>query len=130
MTNNAELKAILRKDGTKVFIVAMARNFPALTNRVPTPWNAMRFRANGIAASHGERCAVQFVLAVWNYSADWDQPEIIDTWLRETGLTEDKLGWNPREAKLGRFDVIDALGVWDQENRAAFTEWAKDPIWP
>ena len=130
MTSNAELRSILREDGAEAFIVALAKSFPAVCKRVPTPWHSMRFRSSGIAASHGERCAVQFVLAVWNYSADWDHPDVIKAWLEETGLTEHKLGWNPSEAKLGKFDVIDALGVWDEENRAAFSEWAKEPIWP
>jgi hypothetical protein len=131
MTSNAELRAILRRDGTKAFIVAMARNFPALRHRGSLdPWDAMRFRASGIAASHGERCAIQFVLSVWNFSTSWDDPELVAGWLEETGITKADLGWDPKTATLGKFDVIDALGVWDEGNRAAFIEWAKEPIWP
>lgn len=55
------------------------------------------------AYSHGELLAARFVLAVWNPSC-----------------------WR----LLGRrFDVMEALGTWDESNRAAFRRWAERPWW-
>jgi hypothetical protein len=39
--------------------------------------------------------------------------------------------WNNAWAKSGfRFSVVDAMGRWDDRNRAAFVEWAQRPWWP
>jgi hypothetical protein len=41
------------------------------------------------------------------------------------------MNWDPStEWEAGRFDVMEALRVWDLKHRAAFLEWAKDPWWP
>ena len=38
--------------------------------------------------------------------------------------------WNPNEQwESGRFDVMEALGVWDAEHHRAFLEWAVAPWW-
>ena len=55
------------------------------------------------ALSHGERVTAQFLLAVWDPSHSW---------------------------RCGRFDLMEALGVWDETHRAAFVAWATDPWWP
>jgi hypothetical protein len=52
---------------------------------------------------HGGKCALQFIGSVWNPS---------------------------EKRKCGKFDLHEALGVWDEEHRAAFTAWASDPWWP
>jgi hypothetical protein len=54
------------------------------------------------AVSHGERVTARFLLSVWDQHTDWE---------------------------AGRFDVMDALGVWDLKHRAAFLKWASDPWW-
>jgi hypothetical protein len=59
--------------------------------------------ACGPAPGHGARCAAQFILAVFNTSRKW---------------------------KCGRFDLMEAMGCWDAEHRAAFVAWAKEPWWP
>jgi hypothetical protein len=58
---------------------------------------------SGAALSHGERVTAQLILAVWDPNYDWQS---------------------------GRFDVMEALRIWDKPHRAAFLEWAKDPWWP
>jgi len=57
--------------------------------------------ASGVP-SHGELCTARFVLAVWDPSGDW---------------------------RSGRFDVMEALGVWDLAHRQVFLKWAADPWW-
>lgn len=68
------------------------------------PWEALRL--DGWAAtrqpSHGEVVTAQFVLAVWNPDEVW---------------------------KCGRFDLMEALAVWDLAHRAAFLNWAANPWW-
>lgn len=59
------------------------------------------FRAGQLC--HGAQCAFRFIGSVWNPTA---------------------------KRKCGRFDLHDAMGVWDDEHRAAFIAWANDPWWP
>jgi hypothetical protein len=128
---NVDLRTRLRQGGPPAFIVALANNFPVIRKRFQVePWNAMSLRQQALGTSHGEKCAVQFVLRVWNASTDWDDRVLVAEWLQESGSSAASLGYDPFAAKLGKFDVFDALGVWDDESRAAFLEWAKDPIWP
>lgn len=54
------------------------------------------------AYSTGEKHAARFVLRVWNFTVKWS---------------------------IGKFDVIDALGTWDEGNRRAFVAWAQNPWW-
>jgi hypothetical protein len=83
----------------------LAQSFPGLWNAPGVlPWNAQaldEWAASG-KPSHGERCAAQLVLAVWNPDERW---------------------------KSGRFDVMDALSVWDRPHRKAFLTWAAAPWW-
>ncbi len=69
------------------------------------PWDERRFAAwaCGPAPSHGARCAARFVLSVWNSKRQW---------------------------KCGAFDLMEALGCWDDEHRAAFMQWVRAPWWP
>lgn len=82
------------------------------------PWNQLellRMLCNE-GWSHGERATAQFLLSVWNPGTDWVEMA------REHGIED------PEHA--GRFDLHDALGVWDDEHRAAFLAWVKAPWWP
>ena len=58
--------------------------------------------AEGKSAPSGAHHAARFILAVWN---------------------------NDAEGTCDRFDVIEALAIWDEEHRAAFLAWAKNPWW-
>jgi hypothetical protein len=88
-------------------IIELARTFPSLKRVLDElkPFDAPAFdrRASG-GLSHGERVTAQFLLAVWD--PDYDD-------------------W-----QCGRFDVMEALRVWDEPHRAAFLDWARDPWWP
>jgi hypothetical protein len=68
-------------------------------------------------ASHGERLAAQFLLGVWNPSTDWSKVA------RANGLRGGK-------ASYGRFDLIEAVGVWDTAHLEAAMAWVKRPFWP
>ncbi len=71
-----------------------------------------RWAARSPAITSGSRAAIQFVLAVWSgravhvFDKKWDCP------------------W-----KMGGFDVMHALKIWDQEHRNAFLSFARDPWW-
>jgi len=39
--------------------------------------------------------------------------------------------WDPStEWEAGRFDVMEALRLWDLDHRAPFLKWAMNPWWP
>jgi hypothetical protein len=67
------------------------------------PWDAVQLSQSFKGASHGERCSISFLLNVWSPSEEWD---------------------------CGKFDLIDAMGVWDDDQLAAFKIWFNNPWWP
>ena len=67
------------------------------------PFDADLLDASHVGASHGEKVSIAFLVNVWNPGHEW---------------------------KVGKFDVIDALGIWDGSKRAAFCKWAAKPWWP
>ncbi len=87
-------------------MAALALTFPTLdlADGV-SPWDAVRFSrwVRSGAPGHGARCAGKFLLSVWNPYTRW---------------------------RCGRFDIHEALGVWDPEHLAAFLAWARAPWWP
>jgi hypothetical protein len=93
------------EDDASIRIRTLAQNFPGLW-RAPgiSPWNALRLdewaASNG--PSHGERCAAQFLLAVWNPDEPWQS---------------------------GKFDLMEALRVFDAQHHRALIEWALNPWW-
>jgi len=86
-------------------MAALARSFPSLEFADGlSPWDIDRFeRWLRSGAGHGAKCAGRFVLSVWNPSTRW---------------------------KCGRFDLHEALAVWDARHLAAFLAWARAPWWP
>lgn len=84
---------------------ALVRSFPSLRDYPYTDWNPKRFQrwALGPRRHDGLLHAARFVLSVWNPTIIW---------------------------RIGRFDVVTAMSVWDSPHRAAFAAWAKDPWWP
>lgn len=91
-------------DTTSARLLALARSFPSLDRKLPADfeWDPLGFVAILRGASHGERCAAQFVLSVWNPTARFS---------------------------VGKFDLQDAIGTWDREHRAAFAAWCREPWW-
>jgi hypothetical protein len=84
----------------------LAQSFPTLRGVPGTqPWDPERFEtwAAGPAPSHGAFCAARFILAVYNSTDEW---------------------------QCGTFDLMEALACWDDQHRAAFLEWVREPWWP
>lgn len=88
----------------------IALRFPCLQGEmISCCFVAGKFKPNLLAAnmrywSHGEQMAARFLLTVWNPSQ------------------AKRKGW--------RFDVVEALAVWDMGNREAYTAWCATPIYP
>lgn len=90
-----------------VFICALIRSFPCFADRIdvtPETWDTDILSDQLGVFSSGERHAALFILCVWN-----------------PGYAESQ-GW--------KFDVLEAMGVWDLRHRAAFLNWAQNPYWP
>jgi hypothetical protein len=95
--------AVLDRSETR--IAQLARAFPCLRNAPGIePWDANRLDdwAGSGGSSHGEKCSARFVLAVWNPDHDWQS---------------------------GKFDLMEALRVWDIHSHTSFLVWAADPWW-
>ena len=75
----------------------------ALDKAGAEPFDAELLDANYAGASHGEKVSIAFILNVWDPGREW---------------------------KAGKFDLIDALRIWDDSKRAAFCDWAREPWWP
>ena len=138
---NASLRHVLHRCGAKVFLWHLAGTFPSVATKLDLDfdaWAPIDLRTLVFGASHGERCALQFLLRVWNASTDWDDPGIIEAWSDHLAndnptvpfIFDPTIATHAHAYRVGAFDVIEALQVWDGEHRAAFLEWAKDPIWP
>ena len=83
-------------------ITHLAQQFHAIADLDAVKhWNPDALDQWAKTASHGEKLAVQFVLSVWNQWEAWE---------------------------CGRFDVIEAYGVWDDKHWAAFQGWADKPF--
>ena len=83
------------------------------------PWNVdefLRWATSGVL-SHGEVLAAKFVLAVWNPSTDWEG------FAREEEILED-------DEHFARFDLFEAMKVWDPEHRDAALKWIERPFFP
>lgn len=85
-------------------MTTFARTFPCLRGAPGvSPWEPIELDRWAVGpASHGERVSASFVLAVWDSSTAWES----------------------------RFDLMDALNVWDIPHREAFVKWASNPWWP
>jgi hypothetical protein len=104
----------------------LCRSFPCLLGAPGTaPWTMgqepegesnpfLEWMCSG--PSHGELLAGRFVLRVWNPSTDWTEQA------RLSGL-------EPGSA-LVRFDVLEAMAVWDLRHQEAFRQWVDLPFWP
>ena len=90
----------LTEDEKREWMLALARTFPSHARL--EAWNPEKVNQRAMrGASHGEKVTARFLLSVWN---QWETHEI------------------------GRFDLFEALQVWDPEHLAAFRAWMADPI--
>lgn len=115
--------------GPKRFdMTALARSFPSFAHWKDVPGldagGSFNFDARAFFAwasstnmSHGEYCVVQFLADVWNGN-DCKKLNGSSTKARE------------RVMGVAKFDLHEALGVWDSGHRAAFLAWAKEPWFP
>jgi hypothetical protein len=81
----------------------LARTFPCLRGApgVAGLWNALALDGwAATVASSGETHSARFVLGVWNSHEKW---------------------------RCGRFDLFDALGVWDHKHLEPFLAWVENP---
>lgn len=109
-------------------IVHLARSFHVLdhgANDIRSgmcPWDARKFHAwiQGAWSSSASRQAGLFVLSVWRGNHN-------DFVLRYKADPENPKLW---PAKTVRFDIVHAMGLWDDRNRRAFLTWASAPWWP
>lgn len=82
------------------------------------PWDAMallRWLCEE-GQSHGEALAARFVLGVWNAHTDWVEEA------RKAGFSA------PAAAR--RFDLLEAVGVWDRAHLDAVQVWLEEPFFP
>jgi hypothetical protein len=86
-------------------IEQLARSFPSLQDAPGvSPWDPAKLDdwAASPVPGTAARCAVQFVLSVWNLSQTW---------------------------RCGPFHVVNTFTIWDEDHRSAFLAWATDPWW-
>lgn len=85
----------------------LAASFPTLKDApgvAPFEPRALdRWASSSPAVTSGSLAAARFVLSVFNPSTAFE---------------------------CGRFDLHEALSVWDADHRAAFLAWATAPWWP
>jgi len=83
----------------------LAQSFPGLWNAPGvSPWDTValdEWAASG-GPSHGERCAAQPLLVVWNPDEPW---------------------------RSGKFNLTEALRVFDAQHHRSLIKWALKPWW-
>lgn len=87
-------------------MAVFARTFPSMAMAAGVkPWdaNVLDQWAADTPVSRGQFITAQFLLTVWDPANAW---------------------------RCGRFDLMDAMRVWDGQHRSAFLAWANDPWWP
>jgi hypothetical protein len=100
-------------------MTALARRFPGLRDALGVdPWDSVELLRWALGGrSHGEILAAKFVLSVWNSSTDWEEMA------REEGLLA-------RDGHFSRFDLFEAMSVWDDEHVEAMVSWLQLPFFP
>lgn len=116
---SAEARRAFWPTDTTQAMEQLALSFPSLTRASGVqPWNAdalLRWLC-GPAPSSGMAHAARFLLGVWNPTTDW--------------VREAESQGIAGSAAAKRFDLLDAMGVWDEAHCAAFTAWVAAPFWP
>ncbi len=85
-------------------MTALCQSFPSLRGMEGvSPWRPEVLARRVGTMSHGEQCAAQFVLYVWGG------------------------GEYPR---IRKFDLFEAMQVWDRAHKEAAAAWIAAPFWP
>lgn len=101
-----------------VRISQLAQTFPSLRGKPGVaPWDVMMFLRWTMVASHGEVLAAKFVLGVWNPAADWGEIAVRNKIMKRGGA-------------FTRFDIFEAMTVWDDAHIAAMVAWLNRPFFP
>jgi hypothetical protein len=98
----------------------LARAFPSLQDAAGVePWDSLELLRWALSGkSHGEALAAKFVLSVWNSTTDWEEIA------RDHGIITEP------NHHFTRFDLYEAMGVWDREHVDAMLAWVQLPFWP
>lgn len=99
-------------------MLALIRSFPSLRAYEPAEpgvFNPVDFErwARGPQATSGSLCSARFVLEIWCGG--------------DRGPGDAKLR---TPFRIGLFSLKEALSVWDQTHRAAFSDFCRSPYWP
>jgi hypothetical protein len=99
------------QDGRAAMTV-LARSFPSMRGVPGTdPWDAeslIAWTQTG-APTSGSIWAARFLLSVWNPGTNWSEHGV---------------------PGAGKFDLMEAWGVFDDAHRAAVMQWLAAPFWP
>ena len=99
-------------------IAQLAQTFPSLRGKPGVaPWDVLAFLKWAMVASHGELLAAKFVLSVWNPSTDWGELAVERKIMKKGGA-------------FTRFDLFEAMNVWDDLHVRAMAAWMNRPFFP
>lgn len=97
-------------------ISQLAQSFPSLRGKPGVePWDVMALLRWTMVASHGEVLAAKFVLGVWNPATDWGTIAVENKIMKKGGA-------------FTRFDIFEAMNVWDDAHIAAMAAWVNRPF--
>jgi hypothetical protein len=108
-------------------MTALALLFPSMTRHdgstIPgvDPWDPgelVNWLNSSGEPTGGSRHVALFLLSIWN-SDDW----------AAHGLRVRKPA-HKADRRIGRFDLADAMAVWDSKHRQAAFAWLLNPFWP
>lgn len=83
-----------------------------------------RFLDGERTAAHGLALQAAALCSAWDPLARWLAQDRPTTEAAILGQLAKAQVW-----EVGPFDIMDALGTWDNEHRAAFVRWAAAPWW-
>lgn len=121
-----ELRRERWREGGSKGMTRLARSFPSLQDASGIdPWDAMAFARGAFGGwqTGGSRHAVRFVLQVWNRDTDWRKVAVEEGWCSARSAKNE-------HHPLAPFNVVAALGSWDQKHVTAFLAWCEAPFFP
>ncbi len=97
----------------------LVQSFPSVRNAPGAmPWNSLKFAAWATSLDlhydDAQQQSAAFLLSVWTGQGGAVEPE----W------------FNQGKYRVGNFDPVYALKVWDHLHKQAFQSWCLNPFWP